>query len=83
MLSKLSDNKLKYIKQCLEDLKKYPDSIRIMENFLYACVDYGLQNLSSEQEISTVFADCTIRLMKAPNEQKTGRIGFYPMKLPL
>lgn len=77
MLSKITNNAFEYISRCLEDLKLYPDSVQIMENFLVACLDYGLQNLSSQQEISTAFAEFSKKFMNAPNEKKTGRIGFF------
>lgn len=56
---------------------RFDGYVQIMENFLVACLDYGLQNLSSQQEISTAFAEFSKKFMNAPNEKKTGRIGFF------
>ena len=81
MFNALCNDRLSFAKYCMADLGKYPDSVKIMENFLTACVDAGLQNLPAD--VSHVFSDYTVRYMKIPNDKKNGRLSFTRIRIPL
>ena len=76
----LYEDRLTFAKYCMVDLVKYPDSIEIMENFLTACVDVGIQNLPID--VLHIFSDYTVRYMKIPNDKKNGRLSFVRFKIP-
>lgn len=81
MCKALCDDKLSFAKYCMEDLRKYPDSVEIMENFLTACVDFGIKKLPSD--VLHIFSDSTLMYMKIPNDKKNGRLSFVRFNVPL